>query len=609
MRETNKKLLAAVLQISWVVGAFAKGSGGFAGGGSGNSQGSTGWGAVSGYRYTTGSTPRVARSSGTGSPTCADSSGTCEDGSVCSPTTFACVGTFYCSNGKVIRGDRVCDAFNDCGDNSDERSPTPCQGPLTGAEFGAYCGFAIVLLAAIWITWHEVCGSHANQVYDIDCQAWADYGVHNGSLLYNIGSLMSACLLLLATAVIAITAKAQNLTQEINFNICSLVFCSPIAVWTVSLWREKRKSQPVLQAPTPIVESLVESETSRVQLVDLKGRIPITVPTGATAGCVLQVRTPDGQLIQAKVPARLGPGQLFIARYPLIRPLESGSLGSRQALSKAQPWTAIFQRQNVILPDIDVDGDGEASGESSSRSSEDMSSYSSGSDSSGSSGSDSSSSCDSGSDSDSADGAAGEAASKNTGIAGVIEGVRARVAAYYQRRDRRGSFQEYRHCRCARLFCLGGTGVLAQPRPEGRRALRKRVTYGRPCVFWLLMVIALIFQAARPSPFETYPSFNECNPLNECNVCAACCLPQARVSMDWHANSCDSCVASSCNANAVPTPPTTSYPTPYPTPPTPYPTPARPTPYPTPARPTPYPTSAWLDQWCFVNPTSAWCSE
>ena len=58
-------------------------------------------------------------------------------------------GLFECKNGVKIVDSYICDRIDDCGDASDEMSPTPCQGKCSGGEQAMHIMFLLGFI--VWI--------------------------------------------------------------------------------------------------------------------------------------------------------------------------------------------------------------------------------------------------------------------------------------------------------------------------------------------------------------------------------------------------------------------------------------------------------------------------
>jgi hypothetical protein len=136
---------------------------------------------------------------------------------------------FYCKNKVQISSDYVCDLIDDCGDASDERSPSPCQGRCTDGEQHALTACTVLFwlwfVACFWETFSGCEGSMLLFRYDASPRfpavLWTSTGVWVLLIAISCSAMLSVC----NTPGTSVPGN-HGATQEINFNIVTVTFAS-----------------------------------------------------------------------------------------------------------------------------------------------------------------------------------------------------------------------------------------------------------------------------------------------------------------------------------------------------------------------------------------------
>jgi hypothetical protein len=123
---------------------------------------------------------------------------------------------FYCKNGAQISAEYVCDFIDDCGDASDERSPSPCQGTCSKGEQNLLIASAVFFF--LWGVFHLVdyCFNYDNSgdghwvlsVFAVDIWIFA--------MFVSCVSMLGVCL---TPDEEGAPGSGIGLTQETNYNI------------------------------------------------------------------------------------------------------------------------------------------------------------------------------------------------------------------------------------------------------------------------------------------------------------------------------------------------------------------------------------------------------
>jgi hypothetical protein len=260
--------------------------------------------------------------------------------------------TFTCKNGRVILDSLQCDLVDDCGDGSDERSPTPCNGKCSASENAWYWSFSALFAILAY------CVEKEKWRDELRCVVWWS-------------TATPLAVLSLTAAITGMFCSADDSTQEINWNICSLVFTglaaltSPLALQQVPALTnaeglELRKQQALNKAGGPDAEQATVTSSvhsplaaSPVSLDPVPVPPPapqccvlqIQVPPGAWPGTTLQVTTPQGFAIQVTVPPGLLAGQAFSAQYQMPAALPGQEQEQRPLCHALPPPMALSEHR------------------------------------------------------------------------------------------------------------------------------------------------------------------------------------------------------------------------------------------------------------------------
>jgi hypothetical protein len=218
---------------------------------------------------------------------------------------------FECKNGQKIVGEYICDRIDDCGDGSDERTPSPCQGKCSSGERAMHTGFLLFFL--VWFA--------AGRKAQI-AQKNLDLGLPAHSGCCNMWGLQQfgAFVLALSQLIILCVCAGEDASQEINWNITMLVFTGIFCIMQYRA-RKRWRSKEVAGAGNDANQTGVENPATAgvfcapAPLAPSQPRtLMIMVPPGAFAGTTLQVGTPEGMQIQVQVPAGMAQGNTFMAQ-------------------------------------------------------------------------------------------------------------------------------------------------------------------------------------------------------------------------------------------------------------------------------------------------------
>ena len=253
---------------------------------------------------------------------------------------------FECENGNKIDGGYVCDLVDDCGDGSDERSPTPCSGKCSAGERLLHG----MLLLALSI-WFCICVHHMRPRLPTSLPK----ALHTRGRAAAVGIAIPVFVQAFSMLIILSVCAGEDLTQEINMNIVLLVFAglpcfyapclllSPVGdakERLARLEREFKVSKEAASLEASTLDAVIAA--SRQDAEELNAAIAaslatqtaqpatktmqVQVPPGAGAGTTIQVQTPDGLLIQLVVPREAGyGGATFMAQYTAVPPPPSYS--------------------------------------------------------------------------------------------------------------------------------------------------------------------------------------------------------------------------------------------------------------------------------------------